>query len=521
MKHSPHACSCCCRLRLGLTAVKAILSNPGPDGVCLAVNQSCHRTLDAVLAAFDANSSASHSIIGKHIRDHPAWKTLAGAFWEDVVTESLLGPKFEACLLSVQRIGASSPEWLTACQSLAFGSRSLRKGQLEEEMVRAVASLDAEILLSSANPETTVPQQLQALNAAIEGLAKLAALEDAIGHARTDLLQVRRNIEAQVSRARQVVLCSTAVRALSAAAADVSMETLTAASDSLQDPRLMASVMTENARATVQAAIGKFMDAFLKLQFDCPAHFQLGYHLVDVQELADILAARPDDSAYYAKALFHSQRVALQTWEATVAVERAVPATTGGISLAAQKLPAARLARCLAEWANLSEAAAPDQPAYLRHVSVTPDDAMPAACEAGVFVRGTALLNLYYSNILVDALDRLQSATLALKNVANGANDSASWKNMLASNASFWDVTEAAQVLMVNAPNYAKPVADLKQARAGCNSRPEFQDCLHANQHVQTSQPHAAHSSVTCCCPNVDQRLSPCTRAFARRVRRT
>jgi len=138
-----------------------------------------------------------------------------------------------------------------------------------------------------------------------------------------------------------------------------------------------------------------------------------------------------------------------------------------------------------------------------------------------VFVRGSALLNLYYSNILVDALDRLQSATLALENVASGANDSASWKSLLASNASFWDVTEAAQVLMVNAPSCAKPVADLKKARAGCNSRPEFQDCQHANQHVQTSQPHAAHSSGTCCCPNFDQRLSPCTGAFARRVRRT
>jgi len=226
-------------------------------------------------------------------------------------------------------------------------------------MVRAVAGLDAEILLSSANPDTTVTGQLQALDAAIEGLAKLAALEDAIGHACTDLLQVRRNIEAQVCRARQVVLCSTAVRALTAAAADVSMETLTAASDSLQDPRPMASVMTENARATVQAAIGKFMDAILKMQFDRPSHFQLGYRLVDVQELADILAARPDDSAYHAKALFHSQRVALQTWEATLAVEQTVIVTTGGTSLAAQKLPAARLAECLAEWANLSKAAAP------------------------------------------------------------------------------------------------------------------------------------------------------------------
>ena len=482
--------------------VKALLGNTDSDVIYLAINKSFQTILEAVLAVSDPDNAAIHSSIGVHIRGHPDWMRLAGEFWEGVA----LGPKLDADLLSVQRDGASSPEWLTACQSLAFGSRSSRNSradQLEAEMVRAIAGLDAEILRSAANPDTTVPGQLWALDAAIEALAKLAALEDAIRHPCTELLQVRCNLEAHVRRARQVVWCSTAVRALSAAAANVCVETLTAASDSLRDPKHMGRVMTPKSMATVMAAIRKFMDAILELPFDSPANFQLGYLIVDIQELANILVATADDSAAAAKfnALFRSQRVALQTWEATVAVEQNAAMTIGGASLSAQRLPAARLAKCLAEWASLSNTATRDQSAPYCDASVTPEEAVPAACRASVFVRGSALLNTYYNNILTGALDNLQSATLALDNVARGGDDGASWKCELASNAMFPDVKEAAQVLLQNASNFAKPLAELKKASVFGNSRRELQVCQCANGHVQTSL-HAAHENGTCCCHN-------------------
>lgn len=487
-------------VRIGFRAVSAVLGTDRVHSIPIAISQSCVAVLEAVRAVCNPNTTAIYASIGAQLRGHPDWKRLTGNFWEGVVLESSLGPDLDARLQSVRRDGALSPDWLNACHILVSCSGLLRKGRteaLEAEMVRAIASLDAGLLLSPACPEAAQADQHVALDAAKEALAKLAALENAIGKARADLGQVRRNMEARLGSASQGVLCGKAVRALTAAAADASVERLTAAADSLRAARGMASALTENMLAALQAAVRKLRVIMFDLPLDCPASFQLGYRAVEVQELADLLAGRDDDGAALAKAILQAQRAAMQTWEATEALElAAAPTMFGGMNLSDQQLPASWLAKCLAEWTNVSNAAAPPQPAHAGHAGINPDEALPAACEAGVFIRGVAALDAYYGKILGFTLDRLQSATLALEYVASGDDDCTSWKRQLASNASFEDVTEAAQVLIQNTPNFAKPFFDLKKAGTCRGCRLEFQHCVRADKHVNTSQPHSAHSNM-------------------------
>ena len=405
-------------LRLGLTAVKAILGKFSSELI------GSHSVLEAVTIVCDPKNRSITASIGVHLRNNPDWKTLSEKFWEGTINEAAQGKDLDGRLLRIGLDGANSPEWLMTCEKLPAWAKDLRKGRtdlLEAAMVRAITEHDSELQLGSeSSPGCDLPELRQALAAEEGALAKLAALEQAFGQQRSDLSHLRRRIEDRLTKANQGVMCAAAVTALTAAADTTSVDNIVVACDSLRLATGMASVVTEDAWAALEAAEDTLQTQTLELPFDNTASFQLGYSMLDAQELAVGFRGEDKEIAAPALAHLHAQRIAMRTWEAINGVELAAALSPGRGTVAAQASAMAELATSLATWDTLSRGstASPDQPTQNGSLSVNPADALPAARAAKVFTRGSAELGAYLSRNLEEAFDFLKSTALALEAVA-------------------------------------------------------------------------------------------------------
>ena len=441
--------------------------------------------LQAVTIVSDVKNKAIHANIGSQLRGHADWKHLLASFWSFTVKEAAQGPLLEACLRNIKHGNVWSTDWLKACQGLKAWAKELRPGrtdQLEAVMVTAIARLDSELELDSQRPDLELPALRQALAAEEGAISKLEELEQAVVQGNADVLRARNRIQHRLRKVRLDVLCCQAVTALNAAASNATVEGLAVACDSLRLAKDVAGMLTGNALVALEASKETLQEQTLKLPLDSSASFQLGYRMLDTQELVVVLSGGTAVNAAPALALLHAQKTAMQTWEAINAVELAVALTPGHGTLAAQQSAMDKLATCLADWEELCKEglAAAGCPSF------NPADALPAAGEARVHARGSAALGAYRSRNLENAFGVLQSKTLALELVAGGGDNGTSWKGALTGTATFQEVNVAARVLLRNAASMTVPLKDLQKAGdIVCSSRCEFLDRQPIPQHAQ------------------------------------